>query len=322
MGFLRGVNLPYFFDAYGRDLAPNALLAAGPFEVDPMAVYRPLLEAREIGFEAVRVWLCEGGEGLLMKDGEVSGIHPVLVESVAILQECAHLCGLKLYWTLLDGHSWRRMNDSFTRSILADPHHAARFAERVVTPLARRLEPKVTFAVEIVNAPEALTAEGAGEPRADAISWDVLGMAIRTLGGAVRAEHGAILVSAGTSRRLLPLLWRSGAGVSAIDVHVGNPHGGIPSREELATALQDQRVRDRSIPLVAGCECVPEDLESTAASVPLHELASTAEREGYAAAFLGRLDGDYIDTTTPERSFTTTAREMQTRRARLGSTRD
>ena len=72
MHCLPGVNLPVFFDAAGYDLAPNALLGTGPRAVDPMHVYRPLLEARAIGFQAVRVWLCERGEGILMDGASIA----------------------------------------------------------------------------------------------------------------------------------------------------------------------------------------------------------------------------------------------------------
>ena len=128
--------MPYFFDAYGYDLAPNAVSGTGPREIDPMRIYAPLVRAREMGFLAVRIWLCESAEGILMDGGIVSGVHPVLVESIAIIQECASLCGLKLYWTLLDAHSWKRNRDHISKGILTVHDEAARFAERVAAPLA------------------------------------------------------------------------------------------------------------------------------------------------------------------------------------------
>src|ERR1700732_3855418 len=104
MAPLSGVSLPYFFGKYGHDLAPNSLIGLGPHSVDPREIYRPLLKAHELGYQAVRIWLCEGAEGILISDGIISGVSPVLVESIAIIQECASLGGLRLYWTLLDGH--------------------------------------------------------------------------------------------------------------------------------------------------------------------------------------------------------------------------
>ena len=200
MNRIHGINLPYFFDAYGHDLAPNAVIAMGPGEIDPMRIYAALLAARERGFRAVRVWLCEGAEGILMDAGVISGAHPVLVESVAIIQECASLSGLRLYWTLLDAHSCRRTGDQVSKAILTVRDEAGRFAERVAAPLVRRLDSGLTLAVEVVNEPEALSTE-ASPPGSSTAAWEALGVAIRTIAEAVRAENGKTLVTAGAHQR-------------------------------------------------------------------------------------------------------------------------
>ena len=117
---LPGVSLPYFFGKYGHDLAPNPLSGRGPRHVDPTKIYSPLLRAHELGYRAVRIWLCEGAEGILVNRGVITGMHPVLVESIAIIQEAAALSGLRLYWTLLDGHSWERTQDVVSCAILTE----------------------------------------------------------------------------------------------------------------------------------------------------------------------------------------------------------
>ncbi len=200
MNRIHGINLPYFFEDYGHDLAPNVVLAMGPRKVDPMRIYAALLAARERGFRAVRVWLCENAEGILMDAGVISGAHPVLVESVAIIQECASLSGLRLYWTLLDGHSCRRTGDQVSKAILTMHDETGRFAERVAAPLVRRLDSGLTLAVEVVNEPEALSTDGSSSGSSTA-DWQALGVAIRTIADAVRAEHGRTLVTAGSHQR-------------------------------------------------------------------------------------------------------------------------
>ncbi|HVN27767.1 MAG TPA: hypothetical protein VMT64_04740, partial [Candidatus Binataceae bacterium] len=179
MAALRGLNLPPFFDAYGRDLAPNAVLGRRPPELDSMKIYRPLLETREHGFAAVHLSLCEAGEGILLDDGVILGVHPTLVESIAIIQECASLAGLRLYWTLLDAGSFVRCGETFTRAIFSEPDTAARFAERVAGSITRRLDPNLTLAVEVVNEPEALIETG----------WDTLRAALSTIADSIRAER-------------------------------------------------------------------------------------------------------------------------------------
>src|SRR5205807_480538 len=162
---------------------PNGRFPSWPCDPDPMRVYRPLLEARDMGFEAVRVWLCENGEGVIVTDEHVTGVHPALIESVKVLQECAHLAGLRVYWSLLDGNTWARENDDLTHSVLTDPDQTKRFAEYVVAPLARVFDRDLLVGVEVVNEPEAMTAECRKD--GPSVPWTTLGTAIRTVGDAV-----------------------------------------------------------------------------------------------------------------------------------------
>ncbi len=276
MSPLPGVNLPYFFDAYGHDLAPNAMSGTGPREVDPMRIYRPLLAAHEMGFQAVRLWLCEGGEGILMNAGTISGVHPVLVESVAIIQECASLCGLRLYWTLLDGHSWERSRDAVSRAILSGRDEARLFADRVAAPLARRLDPRLTLAVEVVNEPEALTAAGDAASDESRLEWEALGAAIKTITDAVRSERGATIVTAGSRRAALPSLWRVAPGLDAIDIHL-DPDSPLPPRSEVISTLAISPAQAASMPLIAGC-------------CRVDATAIDAAGDGYSALFHWRLE--------------------------------
>jgi len=288
---LAGVSLPYFFDAYGHDLAPNAFLGTGPRAVDPMAIYRPLLEARELGFQAVRIWLCEGGEGILMDGATISGVHPVLIESVAIIQECASLVGLKLYWTLLDGPV-RRGDAAAAREILTQPDQTARFAERVGAPLVRRLDPHLTFAIEIVSEPEALVAG------TSCGGWEVVGAAVKVVADAVRSEHGRTLVTAGLRHDTLPAFWQGGAGLTALDVHI--PTGvALPARATLVRALATPA---STLPVIAGVAA--RDMAAQNPTVP-------AVRDEYDAVFLWRLEGDLIDTSTAQRTWAPLAHEVK-----------
>ncbi len=270
---LRGVNLRYFFDAYGHDLAPNALTGAGPRDVDAIGIYRPLIAARELGFLAVRIWLCEGGEGILMNADSIIGVSPVLIESVAVIQECASLCGLRIYWTLLDGHSAEHDGDALSATILRTPERTAQFAECVAAPLMRRLDPHLTLALEIVNEPETLIARGKSNTDRDAIEWNALGVAIKTIGEAVRSERGATIVTAGSQFRALSSLWASAAGLNAVDVH---PDGDsrIPSRSETLREAAISASETASAPLLAVCSSKKDPVNPA--------------EEGYAAVFLGR----------------------------------
>ncbi len=294
MTTLFGVNVPYLRGEYGHDLAENGRFPTWPCRFDPMHAYRPLIEAKRMGFRAVRMWLCENAEGIrVAEDGRVEGISDRLLESVAIIQEGARLHGVHLYWSVLDGNAWAREGDPITRSILSEPDQTARFAERVLAPLVRALDPAITFALDLVNEPETTTAECIDDPAIAPIAWEELGRALRTLGDAARAER-SIAITSGTMHVFLPRLWRSGAGLDAIDVHVYHEDGGLPSREDLARYVGDDAILDPALPLIGGELGIPKDpgpREPGSLSNYLHNASAL----GYAAAFLWQLEGELID---------------------------
>jgi hypothetical protein len=216
-----------------------------------MLVYGQLLEARNLGYRAVRIWLCEGAEGILMDDEEISGLHPVLIESVAIIQEAAALSGLRLYWTLLDAHSCARTGERVTRAILTEPNQTARFADLVAAPLSGHLDRHLTLAVEVVNEPESLLPPDHGEPEQLA-QWLRCSAAIKTIGDAIRSEQSGTLISSGSDLESLSKLWSSGPGLDLIDVHVKGDSP-LRSRQELISQLAISEAQARSIPLIGGC---------------------------------------------------------------------
>lgn len=300
---LFGVNVPYLRGDYGHDLAENGRFPTWPCRFDPMHAYRPLIEARRMGFRAVRMWLCENAEGLRVDEaGRVVGVSERLLESVRVVQEAARLHGLHLYFCLLDGNAWPREGDPITRSILADPDQTARFAERVVAPLARSLDPELTLALEVVNEPETSTAECIDDPSVAPLAWEELGRAIATIGDAARAERD-VPITSGTMHVFLPRLWRCGAKLDAIDVHIYHEDGGLPSREDLARYVGDDAILDPALPIVGGELGIPKD-PGPREPASLTNYVHNAEELGYAAAFLWQLEGDLVDKDEPARPRT------------------
>src|SRR5450631_3814174 len=203
---LFGINLPWLDGAYGHDLAPHELRPGWPCEFEALRAYRPLVEASDLGFEAVRIWLCENAEGIVTQGGQPARPHAQLLEGIDVLQECARLLGLRIYWSLLDGNSWKREEDTLTHAILSDADACARFADEVAAPIARRLDPDVTFAIEVVNEPEALSPSCV--TGGDGVPWAVLGRSVRRIGDAIRGAMPGALVTAGTLHVYLPDLFR------------------------------------------------------------------------------------------------------------------
>jgi len=307
MRALLGVNLPYFYGSYGHDLAPSARWPEWPCDFDLLKSYRPLLEAKELGLDAVRIWLCEGAEGLLVDTrGEVTGVHARLLEAIRLLDEGARVAGVRIYWSLLDANAASRDGDTITRSILADGDQAARFAERVVAPIVRTIDARVAVALEIVNEPEVVT-DDCKDVRAESVpslAWQDVGRAIGLASRAARAERSDLLVTAGSGHAFLPKLWATDAGLTAIDVHVYHSDGGLPTRADLVRYVGSPSAS--ALPIFAG-ECgVPKPCASPA--TVMRNYVINADTSGYDAAFLWKLEGELIDPKREGRPCTDVAR--------------
>ena len=298
MRSLLGVNIPYFFGSYAHDLARNPRFSDWPCDFDAMRVSGPLLEARALGLEAVRVWLCEGAEGLALDDrGRLTGVRPELLDAITVLEEAAVRAGVRLYWGLLDANSVHRDADTITRSILEDRDQGARFAEHVAAAIAKRLDPQVAVGLELLSEPETLTEDCAdARPAAGeaSIAWETIGTFLAQGKQAIESASASLVVTAGSMPVFLPKLFACGAGLDAIDVHVYHDDGGLPSRADLAGYANDARVLDPSFPLFAG-ECgIPKD-PGPKEPLSLLNYLSNADRCGYHAAFLWKLEGDLVE---------------------------
>lgn len=304
---LFGVNACYFQGDYGHDLAPNPRFVDWPCSFDPMHIYRPLIEAKALGLDAVRVWLCENSEGILLDDdGHIVGVHESLLTAIDVLQEGAALNGVRLYLTLLDGNAWARERDPVTRAILSDTDATARFAEHVAAPIARRLDPELMVALELVSEPETATAACMKDTDLESIEWSAIGGSLVKLGDAARSE-GELLVTAGTMHIFLPELLAADPKLTAIDIHVYHGGGGLPSRQELATYAKDERILDRAFPLIGGELGVPDEATSPTA---LTNYLHNAQSLDYDAAFLWQLEGDLVQKDELRRPFTSLAQEV------------
>lgn len=297
---LFGINACYLRGDYGHDLAVNPRFPEWPVSFDAMHAYAPLIEAKKLGFDAVRIWLCENAEGIVVDDdGAIVGVHEMLLSAIEVLQEAARLHGLRLYPSLLDGNSWPREGDLISRSILEGEDQAARFAEHVVKPIAKALDPSITVALEIINEPETSSPECADDSERAPMPWEGIGRAIRLASVAARSVSPH-LVTAGTGQVFLPSLWKADPGLTAVDVHIYHPTGGMPSRSELAERVGDPAVA--ALPLFCGEAGIPK--EGNASPAELGNYLFNAERLGYDGVFLWQLEGDLIDKSGKRRITT------------------
>lgn len=285
-GFSAGINLPTLMGAYNHDLAPNQAYPDWGYEFNPLLGYRYLSICRVLGFTSVRIWLCENREGIRTdRHDHVAGLAPELVDTVTCLQEGAGVAGLQLYWSLLDGNSFSQNGDRLTHRIASDPDEAVRFAERVVSPLAAAMDPRVTFAVETISEPENLSRQVLPE---EGVPWERIMQSVRTMRDALHAALPGVPVTCGVEPAYLPgLLGGAKAGsdapVDAVDLHFYHPDGGLPSRGDLPVDIGD-------LPLWAG-ECGLSHRHGHERPRYLVHYLYNARALGYQAAFLWKLEG-------------------------------
>ncbi len=294
MASLLGVNLPYFGDEYSHDMAHNARHPDWSCEFRLVPAHQALALARSLNLEAVRIWLCEGGEGIELDDqGRVSGVKPELLEAIKGIQVGAAIAGVLVYWTLLDANSPIRDGDLLTYSILSDRDQAARFAELVAAPIARILDPAVALGFDVINEPETLTADCADLERSfqvPFVPWETIGFVIDVTRRAIKAEHPSMLVTAGCTITFLQKLWHAGAKLDALDLHVYHADGGLPSRAALVEMIGDPAIE--TIPLIAG-ECGI--LRDAVTEESLANYIYNANKSDYQAVFLWKLYGVLVN---------------------------
>lgn len=311
MRSLLGVNLPYFGDSYAHDMAKNARLEGWPCDFDLGRAHEALVLARSMNLEAVRIWLCEGGEGIdVDAKGHVTGVKPELLDAIKGVQAGAAISGVRIYWTLLDANGPMRDGDMLTHSILADADQAARFAEHVAAPIARVVDEAIAIGVDVINEPETVTVDCADVKRDHAppfIEWETIGGVIARARDAIRAERGRLLVTSGTTRHFLPKLWRAGATLDALDLHVYHVGGGLPPRAALEDLVGDPAIA--TIPIIAG-ECgIPK--EPGRDENALVNFLYNADKGDYQAVFLWKLAGDLVDTSEKRPKLTQVGRYVR-----------
>lgn len=281
---LAGINLPTILDAYNHDLALNERYLDWGCDFKPIWLFRYLAICHDLGFSAVRLWLCEDGEGIVTDEqGEAVGVMPELLRAIRIAQEGARMLDLRLYWSLLDGNAWDRNGHELTGRIFREPDVARQFAQRVATPIAKALDPAVTFALEIVNEPESLSDEVLGDA---GIAWPTIARSIRAIRDELRSSCPKIVMTAGSQAVFLPQFLGSAddAVVDAVDLHVYHPDGGLPSRDDLPLDIGE-------LPLFAG-ECGLSHRGEPDQSEYLTHYLYNGRKLDYRAVFLWKLEGE------------------------------
>jgi SAM-dependent methyltransferase len=195
--FTVGVNLPWLRGRYGNDLAPSPYHPEWGHAFDRAAARRVLEDVAAIGFTAVRFWLFEQSEGLVL-DGRhrVLGLRPEFVEHFLVLQDLLREQGLVGYWTLLDGNAVHYGQDPALHRLLDSPDHREAFADQALAPLGRLVDEATCYGIDLMNEPEACL--GGTTPSGDLLTWPTVYGLLERCAGAVRGSRPGLPLSCGS----------------------------------------------------------------------------------------------------------------------------
>ena len=167
--FTVGINLPWLGARYANDLGSNVHHPHWGFGYKKDEAARSLDEIGDLGFDTIRFWLFEAGEGLAVDvDHCVSAIRPEFVANFINFQELLKDRGLKAYWCLLDANAYVYSREPILFNLLTSERHAQAFVKNALHPLLQILNPTTCFGIDLMNEPEACISDRWNKP---GVSW-------------------------------------------------------------------------------------------------------------------------------------------------------
>jgi hypothetical protein len=226
---VRGVNLPVFDGQTGHDLGKNALKPDAAVWYKQDAVDARFQELSDIGFNVVRIYLFEDGEGLKLKDGTVTGLDESFSKNLDDMVERARAHKLRVFLAFSD--SW----PAALKSPFADKKAGDSYVKNAVAPLARKLKANdAVFAFDIANGVETLPTPESKDGKAKAATWDQVRAFLKSTGEVIKKQDPErLLTVGGASVEALQKGQYAGLGLDFYDLKLMNDKGEMPIAKEL-----------------------------------------------------------------------------------------
>jgi hypothetical protein len=249
--FVIGTNLPWIDGQYGHDLGHNPWTGARAYLDDRTSDFVHKVarlrgyfrQIREVfGFSLVRVWVFEGGEGIVHVAGAVR-LDETLVAGVRTVLDVAESEGLRVYLMLMSSHPAHTpqafaMDGELIRRTAARPREG--FVSALLRPLLKQVGAHpALWGIDVINEPEKYAIAHASQVgvRASGVSWLQIQAMLVACADAIRDEtHGRVRVSTGCAvggwipQSMRQALRRyTGLGLDFLDVHLYDDRGEIAS---------------------------------------------------------------------------------------------
>ncbi|MEZ0324810.1 MAG: cellulase family glycosylhydrolase [Fimbriimonas sp.] len=163
---VKGVNLPVFEGQEGHDLGKNPFSPKDEVWYKAEAVDKQFQDLSDIGFNVVRVFLFEKGEGLkVSKDGYVTGLDETFSKNLSDMVERGRAHKLRVYLSFTEG--W----PEGLKNPVLDKKAMDAYFKHAVAPITRQFKSNDgVFAFDLITGVEALTTPTGKD--AKAATWE------------------------------------------------------------------------------------------------------------------------------------------------------
>ncbi|HSI72423.1 MAG TPA: cellulase family glycosylhydrolase [Fimbriimonas sp.] len=226
---VRGVNLPVFDGQTGHDLGKNTLKPNEAVWYKQDAVDARFQELSDIGFNVVRIFLFEDGEGLKVKDGTVTGLDETFTKNLEDMVERARAHKLRVFLAFSD--SW----PAALKSPFADKKAADNYVKSAIAPLARKLKGNdAVFAFDVANNVENLPTPESKDGKAKAATWDEVRAFIKSTVEVIKKQDPERLMTVGgASLEALQKGQYAGLGLDFYDMKLLSDKAEMPIAKEI-----------------------------------------------------------------------------------------
>ncbi len=231
---LQGVNVPSFSGEAGSEFGKNPLSPEGAVRYKPDLVENAFKDIHAIGFNAVRLTLFQGGDGLkLDKEGRVTGLEDTFRKNLEDAVEKAKTGKIKLYLSL--DAPWGHAK---VKSPLTDKKALDGFVKNAVAPLVRKYKGNDSiFAFDIARGIEGDVAGAEGNGSEKGATWEQARVFVRSTVEFVKQNDPQRLVSVSYKTNGIANLKKGslkGLGLDFYDIGIFDDAGALPPVKDLS----------------------------------------------------------------------------------------
>jgi len=234
--YVHGINVPWFNGQYGHDIGPNEVTKYGVW-YNSAQVDKWFADIASMGFNVMRIWLCEGLEGYKFDSNMyITGLDPTFMAHVEDVVNLAKKHNLHIYFTISD-----QFFKTQAKNPMTDKNALQAYLNNVVDPIVTKFKGNPTiFAFDLTNEIESSIAGNNGNWGNEGCTWDNARSFMSECVKRIKSIDPSRLVSSGSgwhdSQNVKNGLF-SGLGFDFYDYHSYNSNGSLAAADSIRTDL-------------------------------------------------------------------------------------